>query len=288
MRLIDAHTHAWGRDTNELPWQAEVLPPEWDGTYTHEELIADMDEVGVDEAVIVTTPAYGRGIRANEYTMRSIETHPERLYGVGLMDFFQDDEASVRADVRRVVGHDRMLGVRMHAPFEYAEIPTELDRTADWIADDELEPVWEELAREDAALFVFPKADQLSLVAELAGAHPDVSVVVDHMAWPDKRTEPDEAPWTDFEAVAEHDNTYVKVSSLPRSAETEWPYPDLHGYVRNLVEWFGPERLMIGSDYPWMDSWDSYERCLSWIEEAEFLSARDYSYLAYRTFENVH
>jgi len=80
----------------------------------------------------------------------------------------------------------------------------------------------------------------------------------------------------------------VKVSSLPRSAEEPWPYPDLHGYVRNLMEWFGPERLMLGSDYPWMDGWDAYDRCLSWIEEAEFVSARDLAYLSYRTFEHVH
>ena len=287
MRFVDTHTHAWGVDTTELPWQADVVPPEWEGPYTHSDLLEDMDAAGVDESVIVTTPTYGRGRRANEYTMRSIEAHPDRLYGVGLMDFF-DDENTVRESVRRVVGHDRMLGVRMHAPFEYAEIPTELDRTADWIADDALEPVWDELARQDAALFIFPKADQLPLVADLAADHPDVPVVIDHMAWPDETTDPEEAPWTDFQAVADSPNTYVKISSLPRSAEDPWPYPDLHGYVRNLLEWFGADRLMLGSDYPWMDSWASYEECLSWVEEAEFVSARDLAALSYRTFDSLH
>lgn len=287
MRFVDTHTHAWGVDTTELPWQADVVPPEWEGPYTHSDLLEDMDAAGVDESVIVTTPTYGRGRRANEYTMRSIEAHPDRLYGVGLMDFF-DDENTVRESVRRVVGHDRMLGVRMHAPFEYAEIPTELDRTADWIADDALEPVWDELARQDAALFIFPKADQLPLVADLAADHPDVPVVIDHMAWPDETTDPEEAPWTEFQAVADAPNTYVKISSLPRSAEDPWPYPDLHGYVRNLLEWFGADRLMLGSDYPWMDSWASYEECLSWVEEAEFVSARDLAALSYRTFDSLH
>ena len=285
MRFVDTHTHAWGVDTDELPWQAEVLPPEWEGSYTHTDLVADMDALGVDESVIVTTPLYGRGRRANEYTMRAIEAHPGRLYGVGLVDFYADD---ARAAVRRATGHDRMLGVRMHAPFTYAEIPTELDPDADWIADSALDPVWDELDRQDAAMFVFPKARQLSLVADLAERHPTAPIVVDHMAWPDEDTDPDESPWTDFQRVAEHDNTYVKVSSLPRSASEPWPYPDLHGYVRNLLEWFGPERLMLGSDYPWMDSWGSYERCLPWIEEIEFLSGRDLEYLSHRTFEPLH
>ena len=285
MRFVDTHTHAWGSDTDELPWRAPVLPPEWDGPYTHRELIADMDRLGIEESVVVTTPLYGRGERANEYTMRAIEAHPDRLYGVGLLDFFDDDP---REDVRRVVGHERMLGVRMHAALAYDEIPTELDRKGDWILDPAIHPVWEELEQRDAAMFVFPKAEQLSMVAELADRHPDVSIVVDHMAWPDEITDPDEPPWTDFEAVAGRENVFVKVSSLPRSADSAWPYPDLHGYVGNLLSWFGPERLMLGSDYPWMDSWGTYEECLSWIDEVEFVSARDLAWLRYRTFERLH
>lgn len=287
MRLVDTHTHAWGIDTLELPWQGKVRPPGWEGPYTHEDLVADMDSIGIDESVIVTTPLYGRGPRANEYTMRSIEAHPDRLYGVGLLEFF-DDEATVRESLRRVTGHPRMLGVRMHAALTYEEIPTDINRTGEWILDDALAPVWDELADLEACLFVFPKAQQLSAVERLAAAHPDVTFVIDHMAWPDETTAPDESPWTDFEAVAEHDNVSVKISSLPRSAEEPWPYPDLHRYVQNLLDWFGPERCMLGSDYPWMNDWASYGDCLSWLDAVEGLSRRDRAYLSYRTFDNLH
>jgi L-fuconolactonase len=37
-----------------------------------------------------------------------------------------------------------------------------------------------------------------------------------------------------------------------------------------------------------MDSWGSYEQCLSWVEQATFLSARDLAYLSYRTFDSLH
>lgn len=288
MRFIDTHTHAWGADTEELPWQAEVLPPGWDGPYTSRDLIADMDAVGVDESVVVTTPLYGRGVRANEYTMRAIEAFPNRLWGVGLIDFFQDDPEQVHADLRRVVGHERMLGVRMHACLEYEAYPSELNRTADWIRDDTLETVWEEAAALDTTVFIFPKAAQLPMIKTIAEEHPTVQIVVDHMAFPDETTASDTTPWNAFESVAECENVAVKVSSLPRSAEREWPYDDLHSYVHNLIEWFGPERLMLGSDYPWMNDWARYEDCLSWIEETSFLSARDVSYLSHRTFERIH
>lgn len=283
--LIDTHTHAWGANTDELPWEAAVLPPGWSGPYTHADLVADMDRAGVHESVVVTTPLYGRGPRANEYTMRAIEAHPDRLWGVGLLDVFGDDSEAIRKDLRRVVGHERMVGIRLHAAMTYEPIPTEVNRTGDWILHDSLESVWEEARRLDTCVFVFPKAQQLTMVEQLAANHPGVTLVVDHMAWPDETTAPDADPWTDFEAVAEHDNVYVKVSSLPRSSDERWPYADLHPYVRNLVAWFGPERLLLGSDYPWMDDWASYEECLTWPETVEFLSARDYAYLSHRTFD---
>lgn len=288
MRSIDTHTHAWGASTDELPWQADLLPPGWNGPYTARDLITDMDAVAVDESIVVTTPLYGRGTRANEYTMRAIEAFPNRLWGVGLMDFFQDDPEQVRADLRRVVGHERMLGVRMHACLEYTEHPNELNRMADWILDDALEPVWSEAAALDTTVFIFAKPDQLSMIADLANLYPDVQFVVDHMGFPDGTTAPNKAPWSDFESVATFDNVAVKVSSLPRSATEDWPYKDLHGYVRNLIEWFGAERLMLGSDYPWMDQWASYKDSLSWIEEVPFISSREKSYLLCQTFERIH
>lgn len=286
MRLIDTHTHAWGADTSELPWKGEVLPPGWNGPYTHEQLVDDMDRVGVDESVIVTTPLYGRGARANEYTMRSIEAHPDRLYGVGLMDFYTK-EPTLRDTLRRVTGHPRMLGVRMHAALGYEEIPTEVERTGNWILDEELDPFWNAAEALEATVFVFPKADQLSMISHLAEEHPDVTFIIDHMAWPDEMTSADERPWSDFESLSDNGNVYVKVSSLPRSAELGWPYDDLHPYVRNLLGWFGADRLMIGSDYPWMSDWATYGDCLSWAETMDGLSARDRAFLSYRTFDRV-
>jgi len=247
--FVDAHTHTWGPNVAELPWLADDLPSGWEGAYTHADLLTDMDAYGVDEAVVVTPPLYGRGPRANEYTMRSIEAHPNRLWGVGLLDVFADRE-TVRADVRRVTGHGRILGIRMHPALAYGTPPGPVDRTANWIADDRLEPAWEAAAAADAIVFLLAKAPQLPAIDAIALEHPGVRIVVDHMAWPDEETAPDERPWTAFEDLAERENVAVKVSSLPRSATDEWPYESLYPYVRRLVDWFGSDRLLLGSDYP--------------------------------------
>jgi L-fuconolactonase len=286
--LVDTHTHAWAPDTDAYPWQAEVLPPGWEGAYTYDDLVDDMDEVGVDEAVVVTTPMYGRGPDANDYTIEAIEAYPERLHGVGLMEFFPEDPQAAAESFRRVVSTDGMLGVRMHAALAYAETPTEIDRQGDWFLDDRLDPMFDAAAQSDAAVFVFPKAQQLQDVATLVDDNPRVQFVVDHMAWPDETTDPHEAPWTDFEGLAHYDNVAVKVSSLPRSSDQAWPYEDLWPYVEHLLEWFGPERLMLGSDYPWMDDWATYDECLSWVERADVLSDRDRRYVQSETFRRIH
>jgi len=284
MRLIDAHTHTWGPDTTELPWREPMTPPGWSGPYTHADLLADMDRIGIDEAVVVTNPTYGRGPRGNEYTMRSIEAAPDRLYGVATMDWFADDPA---ARFRQAVGHDRMLGARLYAAMAYEPFPTTVDPDADWFLDDALAPAFEAAARTDAAVFVFPTPAQLETVGTLVAAHPEVQFVIDHLAWPDEATAPDAAPWTDIAALADHD-VAVKVSSVPRSSGREWPYADVHPYLRRLLEWFGPERLLLGSDYPWMDDWAPYEDCLSWLDAVDGLSSRDRAYLRYRAFCEVH
>jgi L-fuconolactonase len=286
MRLVDTHTHAWGHDTADLPWYSADLPPEWSGPYTHADLIGGMDAAAVDEGVLLPTSIYGRGERANEYTLRALEAHPDRLWGVGVAEYDADGD-TLREHVRRVTGHERMLGLRFHACFEYGPTPGAMDRSAEWVADESLDPLYDELAAQDAAAFVLPKPDQLSMLADLAERHPAVPFVVEHMAWPDADSEPDESPWADFEALAEHDNAYVKVSSIPRTSEEPWPYEDVEGYVTNLLSWFGPERLLLGSDYPWLDDWGSYEECLSWIEEADYLSARDLTWLSHRTFDRL-
>lgn len=283
MRLVDTHTHAWGPDTDELPWLVEGTPPEWEGPYTHRDLVADMDRIGIDESVIVSMPMYGRE-RGNEYTMRSIEAHPDRFYGVGFMDLFGDADA-VRNRLRRVTGHPRMIGVRMYAALEYGPIPGDVNRHGDWFLDDDLEPLFDEAASLETTIYVFPKVQQLGMVEKLVSAHPDVQFVVDHMAWIDETVSHGDESWAAFESVAAHDNVLVKVSSVPRSATEPWPYEDVHPYLRDLVEWFGVDRLMVGSDYPWMDSWAPFEDCLNWIDAVEFLSRRDRAHLQYRTFD---
>jgi L-fuconolactonase len=101
----------------------------------------------------------------------------------------------------------------------------------------------------------------LEVVASLAGRHPDLSIVVDHMAkpWrhPDKMSE-----WsTGMRQVSKHANSHVKVSGYPFAvAGDDEGYADL---CRSLLDWFGTDRLIWGSDWPVSIRHLPYERTLA-------------------------
>jgi L-fuconolactonase len=283
MRVVDTHTHVWGPDTDELPWAAPILPPGWEGTYTHDDLIADMDAADVDEAVVVSTPLYGHEEGANEYTFRAIEAHPDRLWGVAILEWFPESPSALAERLARLVRRDRILGVRAHAVDPSPGVPDDERDTAEWLLDDRLEPALSRAAEMDATVFVFAEPEQLPTVVDLADRYPGLGIVLDHMAAP-APVDPD-GPWAAMERLAERESVSVKVSSIPRASREEWPYEDCHEHLRRLLDWFGAERLMVGSDYPWLDDWARYEQCLSWLEGVEFLSPRDRRFLSAGTFD---
>jgi L-fuconolactonase len=95
---------------------------------------------------------------------------------------------------------------------------------------------------------VFPR--HLSRLVVVADRHPELSIVVDHGAKPFIR-EGFLDPWrADMAAVAARPNTVCKLSGLVTEARPDWTIEDLRPYVDHLLEVFGPERLLWGSDWP--------------------------------------
>ena len=50
--------------------------------------------------------------------------------------------------------------------------------------------------------------------------------------------------------LAAFDNVHCKVSGIVTTASENWTPEELKPYIRHLVEIFGYERLMFGSDWP--------------------------------------
>lgn len=98
-------------------------------------------------------------------------------------------------------------------------------------------------------LLVLP--DQLKYVQELVAAFPDQLFVLDHLAKPDIRNK-DIIGWKkDITALAQYKNLYCKISGLVTEADLKyWKQVDFAPYLDVVVESFGINRLMFGSDWP--------------------------------------
>lgn len=98
-------------------------------------------------------------------------------------------------------------------------------------------------------VLIFP--DQLKFSTELVAAFPEQKFVIDHIAKPYiKRKEIEE--WkNDLEKIAEHQNVHCKISGMVTEADWKgWTKDDFKPYLDIVVNAFGTNRIMFGSDWP--------------------------------------
>eukprot|EP01037_Dinobryon_pediforme_P034976 gene34976-41144_t len=98
--------------------------------------------------------------------------------------------------------------------------------------------------------------------------HPDLRVVVDHGMKPDIAGGGFDAWAGGMTRIARETSAFCKLSGLVTEAGSDWTDERLAPYVAHLVEVFGPDRLMWGSDWPVVELASSYER---WLKSAETL-----------------
>ena len=113
---------------------------------------------------------------------------------------------------------------------------------------------------------------QLPGVIELVRRCPDTTFILDHLGKPDiKQQQLD--PWqADLRKLAELPNVVCKVSGIVTEADHErWQPADLEPFVNVVLEAFGEERALFGSDWPVVLLASPYRR---WYETLEALTAR--------------
>lgn len=107
------------------------------------------------------------------------------------------------------------------------------------------------LVAHDYTFDVCVLASQLASVAlPLAVRCPDLTIVLDHCGNPDIANGGLD-PWRDdIRALAERPNVNCKVSGIVNHAAQGWTADALRPYFEHLVECFGWDRLVWGSDWP--------------------------------------
>jgi L-fuconolactonase len=115
-------------------------------------------------------------------------------------------------------------------------------------------------------ILIFP--DQVNFSNELVAGFPEQKFVIDHVAKPYiKRKEIDE--WKrDMKNIAKHENVYCKISGMVTEADWKtWKKEDFKPYLDVVVNAFGTNRILFGSDWPVCLVAASYQEMLAIVKD---------------------
>ncbi|MFB6120720.1 MAG: amidohydrolase [Halobacteriaceae archaeon] len=283
--VLDPHTHAWTEPSAEHPWTNGPLVRnavdsfDVETVYDAEALLDDMDRTGVDEAVVVGYPI--NDWTDNFYTIECAAEY-DRLYSIVMLDAFADDAAD---QLRAAMETDDVLGFRLGAICPMDRMWETFDPSVDWLLDalDET-AFWDAAHETDAVVQTLIHAEQLDQAIEMVERYPDLTYLFDHWGHADPSLDPAEGDFAKFAALADNENVAVKISEAPHHSEEAFPYRDLHDHLRWLLDEFGRERVIWGSDFPNVSDTTPYHESLTWLDHVDFLSDADREWLTDRAF----
>jgi len=260
MTITDAQIHVWEADRPDRPWPSPLRnEPQRENGFTAEEAIAEMDAAGVDRAVIVPPTWVGEG---NETALEAAARYPDRF---AVMGRFNSDAPDAEEQLATWLDQPGMLGIRL----TFMAIPR-----LEQLEDGSLDWFWAACERHQIPLMMLLQG-RPEQAAPIAERHPDLTIVLDHMAL-NLRAEPGQT-WESLDRLvdlARFPKVFVKVSSAPNFSAEPYPHRDIHGHLQRIIEAYGPQRSFWGSDVTRLVG--SYAGCRRLFEEElDFLSPED-------------
>jgi L-fuconolactonase len=238
LTVIDAHHHVWDPSRAEYAWMTDRLAPVR-RRFDLEDLRPLLAVAGVDRTVLVQT----RSSREETAEFLALAAPGSPVVGVvGWADLTGPDVADAIASLRQGSGGSRLVGIRHQVH-------------------DEPDPRWLERANvvrglravEAAGLAydLLVRARELPSALTVARSLPDLRFVIDHAAKPPLAAG-DLGEWRSrIVPLAALPNVACKLSGLVTEADwSSWTPGDLEPAVEVVLEAFGPDRTMFGSDWP--------------------------------------
>ncbi len=273
MTWIDSHVHIWTQDTKRYPLAEGMEVSSFDPKeFMPEELFAHTKPSNVGRVVLVHIGIYGAD---NSIVTDAIERYPSVFRAVGLVD--QNSE-SVAEDMAALLKKGVM-------GFRISGTPGDPDGSLQSPCYDAM---FEAAVKTDQAICPLTHPDGLPDLIAMCARHPDTKVVVDHMTRIGEQQPICDEHIDALCSLARFPRVQVKVSRLHSLGAKKPPYEDLLPMIRRVVDVFGPERLMWGSDSPYQVVLATYEDSISVVrDKLDFLSTEEREQILCKTAEKV-
>ncbi len=256
---IDAHVHFWHYNPVEYEWiDAPLASLRRD--FLPEDAAREMRPAGIDACVAVQVR---QSLDETRWLLELAGRYPFIAGVVGWVDLRAAD-LGVQLDT--LTTDAKLVGIR-HI------VQAEAD---DFLDDEAFRRGVAALEQHGLAYDILVYARQLPAAIRFAAALPGTRLVLDHLGKPDIRGGGFDSWRGDLDRLAALPNVCAKLSGLVTEADwRRWSVEDLHRYINAALDSFGPDRLMIGSDWPVCTVAGSYGDVLDVVRTAVTGFSRD-------------
>ena len=254
---IDAHHHFLDPARISYPWLAgEALGP-IRRAFGPEDLAPELAAQGISGTVLVQT------ISSLDETRDFLELATRWNVAWGVVGWVDLASAAVGDDLDALLngpGGDRLVGVRH-------QVHDETD--PDWLRRADVRRGLTAVDARGLRYDLLVRARELAAAVDTVAALPNLQFVLDHMAKP-RITDGRDVAWhKQMPALAALPNVAVKLSGMVTEADwASWTPADLRPFVQSVLDWFGVERLMFGSDWPVCLLASTYAGVINGLEKA--------------------
>jgi predicted TIM-barrel fold metal-dependent hydrolase len=251
MKIVDTHQHLWDKDLFRYAWLEPL--PKLDRSFRLSDYRDATSGLEIEKTVFV------------ECDVDESQMMDEALHILGLADDSGNRIAGIVASGRperdgfeahldALAAHAKVKGVRriLHTgPNEVGQGKMFMENVA-------------RLGEYGLSFDICVLARQLPVAINLVSKCPDVAFILDHCGVPDVKGQAVH-PWRDYiRELSKFPNVACKVSGLVAYGDPEnWKAEDLHPFVDHVIESFGWNRVMFGSDWPVCSLTASYKE---WVE----------------------
>ena len=254
--IVDAHHHLWQRSRGDYHWLDSRANPALapiDRDYLLHDYQALAATHGITGSVAVQA---AESVAETRWLLAQAHAAGGLIQGVV---GWADMTAASAPEVLAELAQDRLL--RAIRPM-LQDIPD-----VDWVLQPRLDAAFRAIIELDLAFDLLIRPPHLASSLTLLMRYPEVRAIVDHCAKPDIARGAWQ-PWADgMRRIAHETAAFCKLSGLVTAARPYWKIDQLRPYVEHVIECFGPQRIMWGSDWPVMTLKAGYGQWLGAAQE---------------------